>query len=72
MNFIYYFKQQSILLIFMLLGLSIGYIIGCYFKLREPIFLDMDFMAKFLGTLIFHMFFVPWIQSRFGYFTIDK
>lgn len=72
MNFSYYFKQQAVFFVFMLLGGSIGYIIGFYFKWREPIFMDMDFMAKFLGTLIGHMFFFPWIQSRFGYFTINK
>jgi hypothetical protein len=61
MNYIYYFKQQTITFTFIALSFAITYGIACHFGWKEPIILTTDYIIIFVSYLLTFIFIGPFI-----------
>ena len=65
MSYIKRFKTQTRNYIFILIGATIGYFIGCYFGWREIITLPSQYTVQFISGSLTYIFLVPFIAKWF-------
>jgi hypothetical protein len=65
MIYINYLRLQVIMFLAGFLGLSIGYIIGCYFGWKQPIVLTPDYVVKMIVVSFIFIFVGPLVNKWF-------